>query len=147
MAINKKAVSTIAVLVVLAAAITFAVQGRNRTDAPQANTPQDSSPAAVTQENAIYVSQSVQGSNLNTPGPVRAAKDSTALALLKSTHQVQVKDFAGSGEFVTSIDGMEQDSGRFWAFYVNGSQAPVGAGQYQLKEGDRIEWKLEEIRN
>lgn len=31
----------------------------------------------------------------------------------------------------------------YWAFYLNGKLAEVGAGSYKLKEGDKIEWKLE----
>ncbi len=75
-----------------------------------------------------------------------ADENKSALDLLKSGHQVETKEFAGVGEFVESIDGKKADgTTEFWAFYVNGEQAQVGASQYHPKDGDRIEWKLEKI--
>ncbi|MBI2607959.1 MAG: DUF4430 domain-containing protein [Candidatus Doudnabacteria bacterium] len=69
----------------------------------------------------------------------------TALELLKEAHSVETQDFGGLGEFVLSIDGIEPANTHFWAFYANGQKAQVGAGQYQTKNGERIEWKLEKI--
>lgn len=71
----------------------------------------------------------------------------TALELLKAAHNVETKEFTGIGEFVESIDGVAPDANHFWGFWVNGTQAQVGAGQYVTKSSDVIEWKLEEIRN
>ena len=71
----------------------------------------------------------------------------TALALLQENAEVEM---SGEGEmaFVTSINGVEADSShQFWAFYVNGEQAQVGAGSYTTKASDEIEWKLEEFSN
>ena len=47
--------------------------------------------------------------------------------------------------FVTSINDRLADDSKheFWAFYVNGKQAEVGAGSYIVKQGDTIEWKIE----
>lgn len=69
----------------------------------------------------------------------------TALELLKAKYKVETKEFTGVGEYVTSINGVVADSKHFWSFYVNGQPAQVGAGQYQSKSTDQIEWKLEEI--
>ena len=65
----------------------------------------------------------------------------TALVLLQENAEVEM---SGEGEmaFVTSINGVEADSShQFWAFYVNGEQAQVGAGSYVTKADDEIEWK------
>lgn len=71
----------------------------------------------------------------------------TALEILKSSHDVKTQEFSGIGEFVTTIDGVEADGKtKFWAFYVNGQQAQVGAGSYVTKSSDMIDWKLEEIK-
>ena len=71
----------------------------------------------------------------------------TALQFLKSKFKVETKTFSGVGEFVTVINGIKETSGKnFWALYVNGKQAKVGAGDYVLQEGDKVEWKLEEIK-
>ena len=67
-----------------------------------------------------------------------------ALELLKSTHQVETQKFS-FGEMVQSIDGVASPSTNFWAFYVNGKQADVGAGDYQTKSGDKLSWKLQKI--
>lgn len=66
----------------------------------------------------------------------------TALELLKTKYQVQTKA-SSYGELVTSIEGREGNGPKYWAFYVNGKLADVGAGDYQTKTGDKIEWKLE----
>ena len=62
-----------------------------------------------------------------------------ALVLLQAHHQVD----ASSQGFVNVIDGIKPSDHQFWAFYVNGKQAEVGAKDYQTKNGDAIEWKLE----
>ena len=62
-----------------------------------------------------------------------------ALELLQAEHQVE----ASAEGFVNAIDGVKPGEREFWAFYVNGKQAEVGAKDYQTKNNDRIEWKLE----
>ncbi len=48
------------------------------------------------------------------------------------------------GEYVTAINGVKADSNsEFWAFYVNGEQAAVGADTYIAEEGDEFTWILE----
>ena len=70
----------------------------------------------------------------------------TALDLLKASHTIETKTFSGIGEYVTTIDGKKEDSKHFWALYVNGKQSQVGASDYKVKAGDKIEWKFEEIK-
>lgn len=71
-------------------------------------------------------------------------KSSTALQLLTLTHKIVTKG-EKENTFVTSIDGRiaSGDKREFWAFYVNGKQAAVGAGSYFMKNNDTIEWKIE----
>lgn len=69
-----------------------------------------------------------------------------ALSLLKEKYKVETKTYKGLGELVVSIDGVKPDSKHFWAFYVNGKQSQTGAGAYTTKAGDKIAWKLEEIK-
>lgn len=71
----------------------------------------------------------------------------TALEILKGIKPVETKAYTGIGEMVVGIDGVKpEDSSEFWAFYVNGKQAQVGADQYVTKKGEKIEWKLEKIQ-
>ena len=62
-----------------------------------------------------------------------------ALELLQAGHTVDVSDQG----FVNAIDGVKPGERQFWAFYVNGKQAEVGAKDYQTKTSDAIEWRLE----
>ena len=62
-----------------------------------------------------------------------------ALDLLKSGHAVDVSPEG----FVNAIDGVKPGDHQFWALYVNGKQAEVGAKDYITKKGDTVEWKLE----
>lgn len=64
-----------------------------------------------------------------------------ALFLLRQKAIVQ-QDKSG---LVNSIDGRKTDAGKreYWAFYVNGKLAPVGAADYVTKTQDKIEWKIE----
>ena len=69
---------------------------------------------------------------------------STALELLKKTSQIRIEG-EGKNAFVTEINNQQANSIKkeFWAFYLNGKSAPVGAGSYELQPGDQIEWKIE----
>jgi hypothetical protein len=64
-----------------------------------------------------------------------------ALTLLKTQTSIG-QDKSG---LVTAIGSRKADNKKreFWAFYVNGKMAQVGPTQYQTKDGDTIEWKIE----
>lgn len=68
----------------------------------------------------------------------------SAYDLLKSYNTVATKG-EGINTYITTIDNHRADEGdkEFWAFYVNGKQASVGAGSYILQPEDKIEWKIE----
>lgn len=66
----------------------------------------------------------------------------TALELLQENAEVELE---GEGEmaFVTTINGVSAGENEFWAFYINGASAPMGAGSYVTSNDDRITWRLE----
>jgi|GEM_PF-1344330 len=68
-----------------------------------------------------------------------AGKD--ALTILKEKTKVEQ---AASG-LVVSINGRKADDKKheFWAFYVNKKFASVGPADYQTKDTDTIDWKIE----
>lgn len=66
----------------------------------------------------------------------------TAMEILKAGAEVIVQD-SSFGEFVTTINGVEQTDSEFWLFYINNEPASVGAGDYVTNEGDDVEWRLE----
>jgi hypothetical protein len=71
----------------------------------------------------------------------RGEEGKNALTLLKEKTRVK----QGSSGLVISINARraKEDKKEFWAFYINGKMAEVGPGNYQTKEGDIIEWKIE----
>jgi hypothetical protein len=86
-----------------------------------------SQPAAPTNKNVTY--DGVEGK--------------TALALLQQKATVVTKD-SSYGPYVDSVNGVQGGTdGKYWAFYVNGTLAQVGADAYTTKTGDKIEWKFE----
>ena len=94
----------------------------------------------------IQASEKVEGDFADELFNFYADENKTALDLLKSAHKVVTKTFSGVGEFVESINGVKPDSKHFWAFYVNDKSSNVGAGAYIPNEGDKLEWKMEEIK-
>ncbi|HEY9583963.1 MAG TPA: DUF4430 domain-containing protein [Candidatus Paceibacterota bacterium] len=53
----------------------------------------------------------------------------------------EAENYPSLGYFVKSINGVKNSGGYYWTLYVNGQYSTLGATQYILKEGDRIEWK------
>lgn len=118
-------------------ALTLLAAGCNKTD---------TSNTAIQQATQISVSQSVQnGKNLEVIS-VKPEDHKTALDILKGSYEVKTKSFGDAGEFVETISSQTPDKNHFWSFYVNGKQSNVGAGSYEVKDTDSIEWKLEEIK-
>ncbi|MEK7542636.1 MAG: DUF4430 domain-containing protein [Patescibacteria group bacterium] len=71
---------------------------------------------------------------------------STVLDLLESLERrqgvvLQKRNFPGLGVFIEGIHGVHNTNNSYWQFWVNGEYSKVGAGQYVLKEGDRVLWK------
>jgi len=58
------------------------------------------------------------------------------------------KKYSGMGYFVEEINGVKNDTktNAYWIMYINSQSAQVGAAQYILKEGDKIEWKFEKAK-
>lgn len=69
----------------------------------------------------------------------------TAFELLRAVTMVEFKQY-DFGVFVESIGGVKPDEKHFWKLYVNGTESQVGSDQLQTKNGDIIEWKLDEIK-
>ncbi len=75
---------------------------------------------------------------------IEVEEGTTALDLLKSNNKVKTQG-EGKNAFVVEINGVKAEIAKkqFWAFYINGKMASVGAGSYQLRQGDKILWQLE----
>jgi hypothetical protein len=67
-------------------------------------------------------------------------EDDTVMRFLRRTRDVETRF---GGRFVQSIDGLEgggTGGGVDWFFFVNGLEASVGAAEYELSPGDRVQW-------
>lgn len=55
-------------------------------------------------------------------------------------------DVVDEGGFLSAIEGHEQDvdAERYWMYYINDEMPSVGAADYELEDGDQIEWRLED---
>lgn len=75
---------------------------------------------------------------------IEVKQEETALDLLRSSSSVIIKG-DGASAYVVGINGVVADDSKkeYWAFYVNGRLATIGAGSYKLIGGEQIEWKLE----
>jgi hypothetical protein len=77
---------------------------------------------------------------LGKPGTQKKVRESdTVMRFLQG--QRKVKTSFGGG-FVQSIDGLSGSKAgeHDWFYYVNGSEASVGAGDYSLNPGDVVQW-------
>lgn len=70
----------------------------------------------------------------------------TVMRFLRSEFDVETR-FGGG--FVQSIDGLAGDGSsgrRDWFFFVNGVESDVGAAEYELSPGDKVQWDLRHWR-
>lgn len=68
--------------------------------------------------------------------------NTTALSLLEKNAEIKTSG-SGKNVFVTTINGITANpKNQYWAFYINGKSATIGAGSYVTKDSDTITWKL-----
>jgi Domain of unknown function (DUF4430) len=73
-------------------------------------------------------------------------EDQTVLRLLQSNFNVGTRF---GGRFVDAIDGLESrgpDGQVDWFYFVNGVEAEVGAAEFELSPGDRVQWDRRDWR-
>jgi LPXTG-motif cell wall-anchored protein len=81
----------------------------------------------------------------SSPYNIGIADHPTALQLLQVTlgsDKIGLQD-TQYGPMIISIDGTSAQGNSYWAFYVNGQYASVGADSYKLQPNDKITFKLE----
>jgi len=73
------------------------------------------------------------------------------LQATKVVASVESITYSGMGEFVTSINGVGGDPGRYWIWYIwNKNEGkwdwgPVACDRYVLQEGDTVMWRYEQF--
>lgn len=62
--------------------------------------------------------------------------------IMKEHYRIVEKD-----GFIQCIEGNRQDekNGIFWIYDVNGETSKIGSDQYELQDGDIVDWKLTKI--
>jgi len=109
-------------------------------------TSQIKSTTTIQQISLIPVTQAI-GGKAPTTSSTLVKVGTTALDLLKQTTKIETKG-EGVNAYVVTINGRPASNvaKEFWAFYVNGKPATVGAGSYVLKFNDKILWKIEKFQ-
>jgi hypothetical protein len=85
----------------------------------------------------------------NVTHTVYLTKGVTALDALRRVAVVETTFYAGLGEYINSIDGLRENfaANKFWMWYIWENEAwtlaPVGAGAYELVDGDAIKFSYE----
>ncbi len=77
-------------------------------------------------------------------GSVR--EDETVMRMLRSEFDIETRF---GGRFVQAIDGLEGHGAggeADWFYYVNGVEASVGAADFELSPGDRVQWDYRDWR-
>jgi Domain of unknown function (DUF4430) len=67
-------------------------------------------------------------------------EDQTVMRLMQSKFDVETRF---GGRFIQAIDGLKGTGAsgmRDWFFFVNGVESAVGAAEYELSPGDRVQW-------
>jgi len=90
--------------------------------------------------------------NIQTFDNIELEKETTVFELLEKITQENNLEFSYKdyglelGALVESINNISNDTKAdlFWNYWVNNVYAEVGASNYHLKDGDKVEWKYTE---
>lgn len=96
------------------------------------------------QKNNIKITVSVGQNSYVVSAPAGSTVYEAIEILASTTSAFSFKDkyYSGLGYFIEEINGVKNENGKYWTLYVNGKYSTVGASQYKVLEGDRIEWVL-----
>ena len=73
---------------------------------------------------------------------VEVTEGESVLDVLSRTRKIETKEYS-FGKLVENIEGVKNGTEeKYWIFYVNDDESKVGAADYKLKEGDKVEWKF-----
>jgi len=88
----------------------------------------------------IHVTRDFGHKELGSATTKTLREDQTVMRLTTDKFDVSTRF---GGRFVQSIDGLKgQGAGgsRDWFFFVNGVESEIGAAEYELSSGDRVQW-------
>ena len=112
--------------------------------------------SAVQKENSALESSSAPALKINislsagnssysiaVPRGATAYDAMTAVAAENSNFTFKSKLYSGLGYFIQEINSVPNAGGKYWTLYINGKYSNVGASQYVLMSGDKVEWRFE----
>lgn len=88
----------------------------------------------------IRVTRDFGHRELGSTGTKTLREDQTVMRLMQSKFDVETRF---GGRFIQAIDGLKGSGAsgmRDWFFFVNGVESEVGAAEYELSPGDRVQW-------
>ncbi len=78
--------------------------------------------------------------------PLNLAETTNAFDALLFAAEKEGKEIKSTqydfGVFIETVGSMESSAEKAWIYFVNGNSGQVAADQYELNEGDKIEWKF-----
>jgi hypothetical protein len=83
------------------------------------------------------------GGNIDKWEDFNLTGDTTAFDALDKWCDVEYDKY-GWGVYVQEINGVRNNYPNFWFFGVNGKMAPVGSSNYNLLDGDKVNWVYDE---
>ena len=92
-----------------------------------------STPAHV----SLLVTQGFGAQTLLSQSAPKIAGADTVMRMLERNAKVGTLD---GGGFVEAVNGLSGGGGQDWFYYVNGVQAPKGAAETKLHDGDHVWW-------
>jgi hypothetical protein len=88
----------------------------------------------------LRVTRNFGHEELGTARIANVREDETVMRMLRSEFDI---DTRYGGRFVQAIDGLEgagAGGGQDWFYWVNGVEGSVGAAEFELSPGDRVQW-------
>ena len=75
-----------------------------------------------------------------------STKKELLIEVLKEQDEIDLKTEDGQyGEYILSINDIEQGDNYYWTYYINEEYASVGVSQYKIKNNEKYEFKIEKM--
>ncbi len=113
------------------------------TDAPEDTSSADVESVEEAEEITATIEIVIDGESLaDLSKEVTVPEGTYLLDVMKDEYDIT----ASEAGFISIIEGYEEDlaAERYWLYYHNDEMPSVGAADYELEEGDQIEWRLED---
>ena len=62
--------------------------------------------------------------------------------IMNDSMNLTYKMYGHMGAYILCINGVCQNNGKYWFYYINGKYANVGASSYYPKSNDNVSWIL-----